>query len=164
MSAGCVGDLLCWQRARRLSRFHGQVTACCQQEQPQGAGIVSELPTNYPEPARMSSARSHELSAMSRMARSPPGRYAARNENKVTTSAKKPDGGARQESALVMCASYARHADARSVRRSRAPMNSSERETQPNRVWITKSDASWLLRAKSWPTGSAMQSASTRHE
>lgn len=65
---------------------------------------------------------------------------------------------------LVMCASYARDADARSVRRSRAPMNSSERETQPNRAWISKSDASWLLLAKSWPTGSAMQSASTRHE
>ncbi len=38
----------------------------------------------------------HELSAMSRVARSPPWRYAARSENKVQTSAQKSDGGALQ--------------------------------------------------------------------
>ena len=32
--------------------------------------------------------------------------------------------------------------------------NSSELETQPNRVWITSRDASWLLRGRSCPTGS----------
>ena len=50
--------------------------------------------------------------------------------------------GAMQLETSTKCVSYARDADVRAARRSRAPMNSSERETQPNSAWITRSDAS----------------------
>src|SRR5215510_4734659 len=50
--------------------------------------------------------------------------------------------GAMQLEASKKCVSYARDADVRAAGRSRAPMNSSERETQPNSAWITRSDAS----------------------
>jgi serine/threonine protein kinase len=42
--------------------------------------------------------------------------------------------------------------------------NSSEFDTQPNRVCIVKSDASWLLLGRPLPMGSPMQSAKSRHE
>src|SRR6516225_1795471 len=35
-----------------------------------------------------------------------------------------------------------------------AETNRSEPDTQPKRVWMVKSEASWLLRAKSLPIGS----------
>src|SRR5262249_55721478 len=50
--------------------------------------------------------------------------------------------GAMQLETSKKCVSYARDADVRAARRSRAPMNLSERETQPNSAWITRSDAS----------------------
>src|SRR5262249_38680712 len=50
--------------------------------------------------------------------------------------------GAMQLETSKNCVFYARDADVRSKRRSRAAMNSSERETQPNSAWITRSDAS----------------------
>jgi len=44
---------------------------------------------------------------------------------------------------------------------AKAFTNSFDVETQPNRLLIVKSDASWLLREKVYPMGSAVQSSST---